>query len=55
MCGRMDRQTSRGEGRQTQHSVVAMHFVQIMHKNTLIILCLFGFPCRREVDLCYEL
>jgi hypothetical protein len=46
------RQASRDEGRQTQHSAVLMHFVQITHKNMLIILCVFGFPCRREVDPC---
>ena len=53
--GWTDREASRDEGRQTQHSVVLMHFVQITHKYMLIILCLFGFPDRREVDPCYEL
>jgi len=47
ICGRMDRQTdrqaSRDEGKQTQNSVVLVHFVQITHKK-MLILCLFGFP-----------
>ena len=55
MDGWTDRQASRDEGKQTQHSDVLMNFVQITHKNMVIILRLFGFPCRREVDPCYEL
>lgn len=50
-----DRRASRDEGRQTQHSAVLMHFLQITHKNVLIILCLFGFACRREGEPRYEL
>lgn len=37
--GWTDRQTSRDEDRQTQNSAVLVHFVQIMHRNMLIILC----------------
>jgi hypothetical protein len=48
--GRTDRQASRDEGRQTQHSIVSMHFMQITHKSILIILCLFGFLWRFKIN-----